>query len=57
LAPSGIEVSIRFPVDVEKAYELDEKVMSELLKAIEKEPRLKLLGSGMPAVKTEAPVA
>jgi small-conductance mechanosensitive channel len=57
LAPSGIEVSIRFPVDVEKAYELDEKVMSELLQAIEKEPRLKLLGSGMPAVKTEASVA
>ncbi len=57
LTPSGIEVSIRFPVDVEKAYELDEKVMSELLKAIEKEPRLKLLGSGVPTVKTEAPVA
>ncbi|MDP9161964.1 MAG: mechanosensitive ion channel family protein [Acidobacteriota bacterium] len=57
LTPSGIEVSIRFPVDVEKAYELDEKVMSELLTAIEKEPRLKLLGAGVPTVKTEAPVA
>ncbi|GAC1429728.1 MAG: hypothetical protein NVS1B11_10030 [Terriglobales bacterium] len=52
--PAGIEVTVRFPVDMQKASELDEKVMSELLTAIEKEPRLKLLGSALPTVKTEA---
>jgi small-conductance mechanosensitive channel len=50
----GIEVNIRFPVEMGGASELDERIMRELLTAIEREPRLKLVGSQMPTVKTEA---
>jgi len=50
----GIEVNIRFPVEMGGASEIDERIMRELLTAIEHEPRLKLIGSQMPTVKTEA---
>ncbi len=50
----GIEVSIRFPVEMGTASEIDDKIMKELLTAIEKEPRLKLVGSQMPTMKAEA---
>jgi hypothetical protein len=50
----GIEVNIRFPVEMGGASELDERIMRELLTAIECEPRLKLVGSQMPTVRTEA---
>lgn len=51
---AGIEVNIRFPVEMGTASEIDDKIMKELLTAIEKEPRLKLVGSQMPTVKAEA---
>jgi len=50
----GIEVNIRFPVEMGGASEIDERIMRELLTAIEREPRLKLVGSQMPTVRTEA---
>ncbi len=50
---AGIEVNVRFPVELGTASEIDDKIMKELLTAIEKEPRLKLVGSGMPTVKSE----
>lgn len=50
----GIEVNIRFPVEMGGASEIDERIMRELLAAIEREPRLKLVGSEMPTVRTEA---
>jgi len=51
---SGIEVNVRFPVELGTASEIDDRIMRELLAAIEKEPRLKLVGSEMPTVKSEA---
>jgi hypothetical protein len=51
---AGIEVNIRFPVEMGTASEIDDKIMKELLTAIEKEPRLKLVGSQMPTVKAGA---
>ncbi len=51
---AGIEVNIRFPVEMGTASEIDDKIMKELLTAVEKEPRLKLVGSQMPTVKAEA---
>ncbi len=51
---AGIEVNVRFPVELDTAAEIDEQIMKELLTAIEKDPRLKLAGSGMPTVKAEA---
>jgi small-conductance mechanosensitive channel len=51
---SALEVVIRFPVVLEKAGEIDEQVISELFAAVDREPKLKLIDSTMPAVKTEA---
>jgi hypothetical protein len=51
---SGIEVNVRFPVEMGGVSEIDERIMRELLTAIEQEPHLKLVGSQMPTVKTDA---
>ncbi|HEV2386532.1 MAG TPA: mechanosensitive ion channel family protein [Candidatus Acidoferrales bacterium] len=40
--PSGIEVVIRFPVDLQHAAEIDERISRELLNALDREPKLKL---------------
>ena len=50
---SALEVVIRFPVVLEKAGEIDEKVISELFAAVDREPKLKLIDSTMSAVRTE----
>jgi hypothetical protein len=51
---AGIEVNVRFPVELDTASEIDDRIMKELLTAIEKEPQLKLVGSQMPTVKAGA---
>ena len=48
---SGIEATVRFPVEIEKATDVDDHLMRELLAAIEKEPRLKLISAEMPTAK------
>lgn len=50
---SGIEVLIRFPVELQQAAEIDDRVMRELYAAIDLEPKLKLAGSGMPTLRTD----
>ena len=51
LSAAGLEVTVRFPVDLQKAAEIDEQVTRELLKALDREPRLNVVGSDMPAIK------
>jgi small-conductance mechanosensitive channel len=51
---SGIEAVIRFPVELGKASEMDDHVMKEIMAALDKEPKLKLIGAEMPAVKGSA---
>lgn len=51
---SGIEATIRYPVELEKASEIDDHVMKEIMAALDREPKLKLVGAEMPAVTTEA---
>ena len=48
---SGIEATVRYPVEIEKATDIDDHLMRELLSAIEKEPRLKLISAEMPTAK------
>jgi small-conductance mechanosensitive channel len=48
---SGIEASVRFPVDLEKAGEIDDHLMREVTAALDGEPKLKLIGAEMPVVK------
>jgi small-conductance mechanosensitive channel len=51
---AGIEVTVRFPVILDKATEIDDRVMGELLSAVEHEPGLSLLGTEMPTVKSDS---
>jgi len=48
---SGVEATVRFPVDLAKASEMDDHVMKELLSATEQEPKLKLVSAEMPMAK------
>jgi small-conductance mechanosensitive channel len=48
---SGIEATIRFPVQIEKATEMDDHIMREILAAMDREPKLKVISAEMPAVK------
>ncbi len=53
--PSGIEVTVRFPVDLKSAADIDDCMMRELYATIEQEPRLKLAESGIPKLRTDLP--
>jgi small-conductance mechanosensitive channel len=48
---SGIEATVRYPVEIEKATDIDDHLMRELLSAVEQEPRLKLISAEMPTAK------
>ena len=48
---SGIEVTVRFPIDPKNAVDIDDRMMRELYAAIEQEPKLKLVG--MPTLRTD----
>ena len=57
LTSAGLEVLIRFPVELQKSAEIDDRVTRELLRAIEEEPKLKVVGAEVPTIrlKTESP--
>lgn len=48
---SGLEVSIRYPVDVEQAADIDDQVARELMDALKQPPELKLAGTGVPSIQ------
>jgi small-conductance mechanosensitive channel len=52
LTDSGLEMTIRFPVPLDRAATIDDEVTRNLLEAIAREPRLKLAGSGSPIIQT-----
>jgi small-conductance mechanosensitive channel len=49
LTPAGLEAILRFPVEVSMAEEIDDRVARELLQAINKEPKLKVLAVDVPS--------
>ncbi len=51
LTPAGLEVVIRYPVDLHHAADIDDQITRGLLKAIESEPRLKLAGTTSTGIK------
>jgi small-conductance mechanosensitive channel len=53
-ATSGIEVLIRYPVVLQKAVDIDEHLMHELLAEVDREPKLKLIGTEVPETKAVA---
>ena len=48
---SGLEVVVRYPVALENALEIDDRVTRELLQSLQQPPRLKLVGSGVPNIQ------
>ena len=50
---TGIEVTVRFPVALQNAAEIDDQMMHELYAAIEQEPKLTLVESGRPTLRTD----
>jgi small-conductance mechanosensitive channel len=53
LAQNGVEIVIRYPVELDQADEIDDRITRELLLATGREPKLKIIGSG---VTTAQPV-
>jgi small-conductance mechanosensitive channel len=51
---AGIEVTVRFPVELQNAVDIDGHMMREINVAIEQEPKLKLAGPGAPTLRTES---
>ena len=45
--PAGIEADVRYPVALDKASETDERLMRGVMAALDREPRLKLVGAEM----------
>jgi len=51
LSQSGLEVVVRFPVETQKAGDVDDRVTRHLLMAIEQEPKLKVVGADVPTIR------
>lgn len=56
LTPSGLEILIRYPVELTNAADIDDRITRELLNAIEDDPKLTLLRSAGPTI-LEQPAA
>jgi hypothetical protein len=57
ITQSGLEAVIHFPVTLQNAAEIDDRVTRELLEAINREPKLKLVGSGTPSIRLDRDVS
>ena len=52
LTQAGLEVVIRFPVDLGNPAQIDDDMTRALLDAIAREPRLRLVGTGTPNIQS-----
>ena len=51
---SGCEITVRYPVDVERAPEIDNRVIRRVLDQTNSDPKLSLAATGAPRVETAA---
>ena len=51
LTQSGLEVIIRYPVELDEAADIDDRITRELLTALAQKPGLRLVGSGTPNIQ------
>ena len=56
LAQGGLEVVIRYPVELDEANKIDDRIAREVLDAINRPPKLKLVGSGIPNIQAAGEV-
>ena len=57
LTGAGLEIVIRYPVELSSAAEIDDRITRELIEAIDREPRLHLLGSTVKVEEAPAPAS
>jgi hypothetical protein len=57
LTAAGMEVLVQFPVETGNAQEIDERITEELLRAIETEPKLRVVGAEVPTVRLKSQAA
>jgi len=48
---SGVEAVVRYPVEMGQAAEMDDHIMRELISALDREPRMKLISAELAAAK------
>jgi len=48
---AGLEFAVRYPVDIRRAAEIDDRVTRKLVEAIDEEPKLKLVASSTPKIQ------
>ncbi len=53
-AESGLDITIRYPVEIRRAAEIDDRITRELIREIEKEPKLEFAGGGPPKIQSQA---
>jgi small-conductance mechanosensitive channel len=51
LTSSGLEVKISFPVEVQHSTDIDARVTREILKELDREPKLRMVGSDIPTIR------
>jgi broad specificity phosphatase PhoE len=51
---AGLEFAVRYPVEIRRAPEVEDRLTRELLAAISKEPALKLTPGAAPKIQTQA---
>lgn len=54
LTKSGLEILVRYPVEMDQSSSVDDQLTRELLAALDRPPKLKLVGSGMPNIQPVA---
>jgi len=47
----GLEFTLRYPVELTRASEVEDRITRALLAAIEQEPKLRLVSSGTPVIQ------
>jgi small-conductance mechanosensitive channel len=55
LTQTGLEVVIRYPLDLEKASEIDDRITRSLLDAMDRAPKIKLVGTATPNLQPIIP--
>jgi len=54
LTDAGLEIAVRFPLEIQRMSEVDEKVIDSVAKQVESEPQLKLASGGFPKILSSA---
>jgi small-conductance mechanosensitive channel len=54
LTQTGLEAVVRYPLELERSAEIDDQIIRELLTALDKPPKLRLVGSGKPNIEPVA---